>query len=50
MRDLAASDLMTPDPVAVPPAATLAEVTARMVDHRVSEVPVIDGDRRVVAS
>ena len=48
MGDLTIADLMTRDPVTVTPAASLAEATACMVAHRVSEVPVVDAARRVV--
>jgi CBS domain-containing protein len=42
------ADLMDPDGPSVNPDATLEDVATLMVDHRVSRVPVIDEDRRVV--
>jgi CBS domain-containing protein len=40
------SEAMTPDPVALPPTATLAQALAVFTDERVGAIPVVDeGDR-----
>ena len=40
---MSAQDLMTPNPVTVPPDATLAEVWDLMRDRGIRHVPVVDG-------
>src|SRR4051794_6965764 len=42
------TDLMTTDVVTVPPAASLKEVARLLVEHRISGIPVVDGDGRVL--
>jgi CBS domain-containing protein len=41
-------DLMTPQVVTVGPAAPFKEIAARLAEHRVSAVPVVDDDGRVL--
>lgn len=42
------TDLMNKDVIAVTPETTLKEVATLLVEHRISGVPVIDGDRKVM--
>ena len=42
------ADLMDPDAPSVGADATLEDVATAMLDHRVSRVPVVDDERRVV--
>jgi CBS domain-containing protein len=42
-----ASDIMTPDVVAVPPDIPVASLAAILIEHRISAVPVIDRGRLV---
>jgi acetoin utilization protein AcuB len=44
---MSAHELMTPNPVTVPPDATLAEVWDLMRDRGIRHVPVVDGDTLV---
>ena len=44
---MSAQDLMTPNPVTVPPDATLAEVWDLMRDRGIRHVPVVEGDTLV---
>lgn len=41
-------DLMNRDVVAVAPTTTLKEVASLLVEHRISGVPVVDADRKVL--
>ena len=41
-------DLMTPQVVSVGPATPFKEIVARLAEHRVSAVPVVDDDGRVL--
>jgi CBS domain-containing protein len=41
-------DLMTTPVVTVGPATPFKEIVARLAEHRVSALPVVDGDRRVL--
>jgi CBS domain-containing protein len=41
-------DLMTTQVVTVGPGTPFKEIVARLAEHRVSAVPVVDGDRRVL--
>ncbi|MBR0670378.1 CBS domain-containing protein [Neoroseomonas soli] len=43
-----AKDIMTPDPVSVPPDTPLEAVAARMADRGISGLPVVDTDGRLV--
>jgi len=43
-----AADLMTPLPQTVGPETSLVDAVARMVDHRIRHLPVVDGVRQVV--
>lgn len=43
-----ARDIMTTDVIAVAPEATVAEIAATLVDNRISAVPVVDDQKRVV--
>ncbi|MEX2420600.1 MAG: CBS domain-containing protein [Actinomycetota bacterium] len=42
------TDLMNKDVIAVTPETTLKEVAWLLVEHRISGVPVVDGDRKVM--
>jgi len=42
-----ASDLMRPDPVTIPPEATLAELERELVEHRVGGLPVMQKGRLI---
>ena len=44
----ASEDIMTADPVTVGPGQTIADVIRRMVEHRVSGVPVVGPDRKLL--
>jgi CBS domain-containing protein len=41
-------DLMTPDVVTVGPTTPIKDVARSLVDHRISGVPVVDDDERVL--
>jgi CBS domain-containing protein len=43
-----ARDVMTPDPVTVAPTTPVREVAALLVEHRITSMPVVDDDRRVI--
>jgi CBS domain-containing protein len=43
-----AREAMTPDPVAVPAALPIEEVARILLDKRISAVPVVDADNRVI--
>lgn len=45
---LMAGDIMTADVIAVYPETSLEEVAALLIKHRISGIPVIDKDRRVL--
>ena len=47
MRSLV-KDLMTAPVVTVEPTAPFKEIVARLAEHRVSAVPVVDPDQRVL--
>lgn len=47
-RSLRVVDVMTPDPVSVTPDTSVLEVVRLLMDHPLSDLPVADGERRVV--
>jgi CBS domain-containing protein len=44
LSDLAAEDIMTPDPVTIHEDATAVDLPARMAEGRVRRIPVVDDD------
>jgi CBS domain-containing protein len=48
MEELKARDLMTTQVVTIPPKATVIEAAKRMLDHRISGLPVVDDEDRLV--
>jgi len=47
MEQLAVRDVMTRDVLTVPPDLSLADAAARMIEHHVHRLPVVDGERLV---
>jgi acetoin utilization protein AcuB len=47
MDRLTAKDFMTPNPITIPPDATIAEAAALMVDHKIGGLPVVDQGKLV---
>lgn len=43
-----AADVMTPDVITVPPAATVREIAERLLENRISAVPVVDAEGRLL--
>lgn len=43
-----AADVMTPRVVSIGPDATVAEVAQLLLDHRISALPVVDGEGRLI--
>ena len=43
-----AIDVMTRDVVAAPPEVTVQDIARVMINHRISGIPIIDQDRRLV--
>jgi CBS domain-containing protein len=48
MHNSLVRDVMTTEVVAVEPSTPFKEITARLARHRISAVPVLDADRRVL--
>jgi CBS domain-containing protein len=48
MNNTLVRDVMTTEVVAVEPSTPFKEIAARLVLHRISAVPVLDADRRVL--
>jgi CBS domain-containing protein len=48
MHNRLVRDVMTTEVAAVEPSTPFKEIAARLVRHRISEVPVLDADRRVL--
>lgn len=46
--DLRVADLMTLDPVSIPLDATIEEAEAKLREHRITGLPVVDADDRLV--
>lgn len=46
--ELKARDVMTPDPVCVPPSATMRELARAFEEHEISGVPVVNQEGKVV--
>lgn len=45
---LKVSEIMTPDPITIAPDATIAQAAGVMLQHKISGLPVLDADGRVV--
>jgi CBS-domain-containing membrane protein len=50
MRNTLVRDVMTTEVVTVEPSTPFKVIVARLARHRISAVPVLDADRRVLGS
>lgn len=45
---LKVGEIMTPDPITIAPDATIAQAAGIMLQHKISGLPVVDADGRVI--